>query len=256
MACSTKRSPNADDFMKFKEIKIFNYSFLDGSRDEWLDALRNILSNDKKAFFITANPEIIMEAERNPEYKKILHKAEYLIPDGVGIQWASKRFHQPIDHVIPGIELAEMMLAEANVKGYSIISYGAEPHIQSEFKKRMSKKYPNINWSGSFHGFVTDEEKNQIRDLCIRTQPDVVLVGLGMPLQEQWIASLIDHVDKGIYMGVGGTFDVLSGEVRRAPKLFRLLKIEWIYRVLTHKRGKKKLIDIFRFVVKVLKATD
>lgn len=239
--------------MTFKTANVFHYSFLDGSRDAWADLIRQCLSKHEKAFLITANPEIIMEAERNPTYKGIIRKPEHLVPDGVGIQWASRRVNQPIEHVIPGIELAELMLAEANTNGYSLLSFGAEPQVQAQFKKKMSDKYPNIRWIGSFHGFVTDEQKREIADLCIRTRPDIVLVGLGMPLQEQWIASVIDRVDKGIYMGVGGTFDVLSGEVRRAPKLFRLLKVEWVYRVFTHKRGKKKLMDILRFVVKVLK---
>ncbi|TCI46081.1 WecB/TagA/CpsF family glycosyltransferase [Exiguobacterium sp. SH3S2] len=241
--------------MNFRECRVFDYTFLDGSLDTWLQLLKQKLRNEEKAFVITANPEIIMQAERDLSYKQIVKKTKYLVPDGVGIQWASKRFQQTIQHVIPGVELTELLLREANKNGYSLLSYGARPEVQTKFYETVRDRYPNIRWVGHVHGFINEGEKVQLAKHCAEERPDLVLVGLGMPLQEKWIASVIDEVDKGIYIGVGGTFDVLSGEVKRAPKLFRLLKIEWVYRISTHKRGKKKLKDIVQFVLKVLNVT-
>ncbi|MCT4786979.1 WecB/TagA/CpsF family glycosyltransferase [Exiguobacterium aestuarii] len=241
--------------MNFHESRVLDYTFLDASLDSWLQVMKRKLHDGEKAFIITANPEIVMQAERDPAYKRIVQKTKYLVPDGVGIQWASKRFHQPIRHVIPGIELTEQLLQEADQHGYRLLSYGAKPEVQERFYEVIRKRYPNIQWVGHIHGYIQDDEKQELMERCVKERPDLVLVGLGMPLQEQWIASVIDQVDKGIYIGVGGTFDVLSGQVKRAPKVFRVMKLEWVFRIMTHARGKKKLMDIGQFIFRVLKAS-
>lgn len=201
-----------------------------GSLESYKLHLKENLINQQKTFVVTANPEALMIAERDEEYRKMLldNKTE-IVPDGIGLVKACKKINIPVTERIPGIELAESLLISLNELKKSLYLFGAKQEIIDDMKKMINNKYPGIKLVGTKNGYVKD--KNEVFDEIFELNPDVILVALGMPLQEKLIYKNIHRFNKGIFIGVGGSFDVMSGNKKRAPKFFQKLNIEWLYRI-------------------------
>lgn len=237
--------------MELNTKTVMGYSFVDAPRLLWTTHIQEAMNEGRKTFIVTANPELVLLGKENASYDRCLREATYIAPDGVGVLWAAKRYGTPLTEVLPGIALVEELLAEADRKRSRVFFYGAKPEVQAALQREIASLYPGIDVVGSYHGYAQGEEVEALTEACVALNPDLVLVGLGAPRQEEWIASVFPRVTRGVFIGVGGSFDVLSNTVERAPRLFLALKMEWVYRVFTHPRGRKKLWDIVRFVWKV-----
>ena len=118
--------------------------------------------------------------------------------------------------------------------------------------KRIKSDYPNINIVGYSNGYINDAD-NKITDEIINLEPDYIFVAKGAPLQDEWINKVIQKTDKGLFMGVGGSFDVLAGEVKRAPEIWQKLNLEWLYRIAGDPKRWKRSMALPKFVIEVLK---
>lgn len=203
-----------------------------GSKEEFLMNIFTNINLNKKTFVVTANPETLMIADENPEFKEILLKdSTTIIADGIGIVVAGKFVGIKFKERIPGIEVVESMLSYLNANKKSAYFLGAKEEVINDFVHVVKKDYPNIKICGFKSGYV--EDKDAVFEEIKQASPDCVLVALGIPAQELLIAKHIDDFKKGIFIGVGGTFDCLSGHVKRAPKAFRALHLEWFYRIMS-----------------------
>lgn len=206
------------------------------------------IKNDKKMFIVTANPETLMIAEDNEEFKKcLLDNNTVIVPDGIGVVKGMKMCGYETNGTITGVELSKKILNILNDQKKSIFLFGAKPEVIEKMKEVLAEKYPDVVLSGAVDGYVKD--KQTIFDEIVKAKPDVILVALGIPNQELLIYNNIDRFDKGIFIGVGGTFDVLSGMKKRAPKIFIKLHLEWLYRIV---REPKRLKRFFKSNVKYL----
>ncbi len=205
--------------------KIYN-----GTLENYKSYLENRLIENKKTFVVTANPEAFMIAEKDKEYKKLLmDDVTEIVPDGIGLVKACKKLKVDVTERVPGIELAEGLLVSANKYGKKLYLFGAKQEVIDEMKKYISENFSNINLVGTQNGYVNDKES--VFDDIVKLKPDIVLVALGMPLQEKLIYNNLSKFKKGIFIGVGGSFDVMSGMKKRAPKIFIKLNLEWLYRI-------------------------
>lgn len=196
-----------------------------------LKELEDCLKNNKKKFIITANPETIMLAEKDAETKDMLHNKDVLkVPDGIAVVKACKKIGMEINERITGCDLSVDLLEFANKHKKSLYLFGSKPEVIEKMAEVVKEKYPKIKLLKVQDGYVKDRDK--VRKDIIKQKPDLCLVALGIPHQEKFINSIMDEVNKGIYMGVGGTFDVLSGTKKRAPKIFIKLNLEWLYRIM------------------------
>lgn len=212
------------------------------NKEKILKELEEDLKKENKRFIITANPETIMLAEKDQETKVMLEKKENLkVPDGIAVVKACKKIGMNVKERITGCDLSVDLLEFANKHKKSLYLFGSKPEVIERMAEVVKEKYPKIKLIKAQDGYIKDREK--IKKDIIKQKPDLCLVALGIPHQEKFINSLISEVDKGIYMGVGGTFDVLSGTKKRAPKLFIKLNLEWLYRIMCEPSRLKRFYD-------------
>ncbi|AFS71786.1 MULTISPECIES: WecB/TagA/CpsF family glycosyltransferase [Exiguobacterium] len=231
-------------------IQLFGLPFVNATPSTWYTHIKTLLHNNEKAFLVTANPELVLRSLRDPAYNRILRQATFITPDGIGVTAASKRMGEPLTATLPGIETARELLRTADTLQKRVFLLGGRPEVMKSLIKQLAIRFPDIQFVGTFHGFGKEAEAATALKAA---QADLILVALGAPKQEQWIASVYDQVDHGLFIGVGGAFDVWSGHSKRAPKLFRTLKLEWLYRISSHPRGFEKLKDLLLFVLLVFR---
>lgn len=201
------------------------------SYEEVMKKLKKELKKDKKKFIITANPETLMLVENDEVIKSMMFNKNILkVPDGIAVVKACQKHKMKVKERITGCDLSSSLLEVLNTEKKSVYLFGAKKEVIEALVKVLKDKYPNINILKAQDGYVKDREK--IKKEIIKLQPDLCLVALGIPAQEKFINDIYEKVDKGIFMGVGGTFDVLSGTKKRAPKIFIKTNTEWLYRIL------------------------
>ncbi len=223
------------------------------SANEFHNLVKENMQNNKKMFIVTANPETLMIAENTKDFKNVLlDKGTTIIADGIGIVKGAKILKKNIKETIPGIELCSKLFEYCNELNKSIFLFGAKEEIVNKLSNIIKTDYPNATLLGYENGYVEDKQK--VFDKMAELNPDVVLVALGIPLQEILIFDNLDKFTKGIFVGVGGSFDVLSGFKKRAPKLMRNCHLEWLYRLIKEpKRCKRFFQSNIKYIFKLKK---
>lgn len=221
------------------------------SEESFYEILEKNLSQNKKTFIVTANPETFMMSEKDEEMRKLLLDNDtFLVPDGIGIVKTARMINYDVKERITGIDIANELLKLGNKQKKSIYLFGAKQEVIDSMEKVLKESYPNLNLVGMSNGYEKDKDK--IFEKIVKTKPDIVLVALGIPLQEKLIYKHLDKFDKGIFVGVGGSFDVISGHKKRAPKIFIKLNLEWLYRILKEPKRLKRFYDSnVKFIFKV-----
>lgn len=204
--------------------------------------LEDLLITNKKKFIITVNPEIIMKSYKNIVIKEmLLNDNNILVPDGISIIKKAKQYNINIKERITGVDISSKALEICNKNKKSIYLFGSKKEVLDKLIININQKYPNINIVGFSDGYV--EDKDKIMKEIISLSPDLILIALGVPNQELLINKYIEKAKKGVFIGVGGTFDVLSGCKKRAPKLFIKLNLEWLYRIICEPTRLKRFIQ-------------
>ena len=204
--------------------------------------LKEHLINNEKKFIVTANPETFMKSLNDNDIQKLLSDKEtILVPDGIGVVKAAKMLDIDIKERITGVDISSKALEICNKNKKSIYLFGSKKEVLDKLIININQKYPNINIVGFSDGYV--EDKDKIMQEIISLSPDLILIALGVPNQELLINKYIEKAKKGVFIGVGGTFDVLSGCKKRAPKLFIKLNLEWMYRIICEPTRLKRFIQ-------------
>lgn len=226
------------------------------SSKEYYIKVSKYLDNSVKKFIVTANPETFELARTDGVMREIiLNEDNDVIPDGIAVVKGARKLGYSIEERITGIDTAVEILKLINSKKKSLYLFGSSKEVIEKMVEVINRDYPRIKLLGAVDGFV--ENKDQVFEDIIKASPDVCLVALGIPRQEYLINKYISRAKKGIYMGVGGTFDVLSGIKKRAPQVFIKLNLEWLYRIMREpsrlKRFYKSNIKFMREVSKEAK---
>ena len=235
-----------------KYVDILGIDFLNKGFNEVIDFLTERIHKNEKTFVVTANPEIVMYARENQEYKKIVQTADFVVPDGSGIILAAKILNEPLQERVTGYDLMIRLLELANQNQWRIYLLGGQEEINQKAVANIRKQFPNAVLAGSHNGFFNWEE-NTIQEEIQFTEPDIVFVCLGFPRQEKWIAENLVHFSKGIFIGVGGSIDVIAGEVKRAPEVWQKMNLEWFYRLMLQPSRWRRMLALPRFLIQILK---
>ncbi len=184
----------------------------------------------EKTFVVTANPETFMHGKNNEQFHTLLCDSETVItPDGIGVlkaaEWAGLN---PTERVT-GVETTCELLRFGGEQKLSAYFYGAKPEVLEKLAEAIRTDYPGLNIVGLKDGYTNNDDE-VFADIKEK-QPDMVFVALGIPRQEILIYKHLPDFKKGIFMGIGGSLDVLSGTKKRAPELFIKLNCEWLYRI-------------------------
>ena len=213
------------------------------------DAIDYIVNNHGQ--IVTINPEMIESANKDNRFKTIINNAEMVVPDGIGIQLGLRILGKQVKR-IPGIDLGKALLIQANSLNKSVAFVGAKPEVVENAVKNIKSELPNLNIVYFHDGYFSDSS-DIIRELQEK-QPDFVLVALGSPKQEFFISELKAVLPNAVMIGLGGSFDVWAGMVKRAPKIFQKFGMEWLYRTISQPERIKRIFPALPiFMLKVVK---
>ncbi|MEC4812209.1 MAG: WecB/TagA/CpsF family glycosyltransferase [Scytonema sp. PMC 1069.18] len=204
---------------------------------------------------VTLNAEMTMQAERNLSLAEIIRSAELVIPDGAGVVLYLRLLLQQNIRRIPGIELAETLLQELGRQGSTgakVFFYGGAPGVAAKASEFWTSQFPGLEVVGTQCGFLLKEEEEQLWQTLAQIQPQVILVGLGVPRQELWIAQNRHLCPHAIWIGVGGSFDVWSGTKNRAPGWLANNNLEWLYRLYKEPWRWRRMLALPEFALKAL----
>lgn len=220
---------------------------------EAVERVMEFLSDGGQHIICTPNPEIVMEAQTDKQLMEILKASDLVIPDGIGVVWASKYSEIKIKERVPGFDLTQNVFEKIKDTDYKVYFFGGAPGIASTAAKKTMNKYKGLNIVGTRNGYFNKDDEKQIIEEIKKSGADILLVGLGAPKQEKWIYDHITFTGAKVCIGVGGSFDVMSGNVKRAPKIFCKLGLEWFYRLITQPTRIKRMMRLPKFAIKVLK---
>lgn len=203
-----------------------------------LDFVKTSLDNGENIQIVTINPEMIEAAKQNLEFTNVLKYAELVVPDGVGIKIALK-FKGINQEQIRGVDFAQSLIELSVKNGYKLALVGAKPEINKKLVEVLSEKYPDLNIVYAHDGYFKNED--EIIEDIKKSGANLVFTALGAPKQEFFNAKLKSITQGVASIGLGGTFDVLSGSVSLAPPIFRKLGLEWLYRTLKQPERIKRI---------------
>lgn len=232
-------------------VKIENVDFHNYNLTEFIDLFLERIHHQEKTFIVTANPEIVVFANKEKKYLETLKKADFITPDGSGIVIASKILKQPLKERVAGFDLMAKLLEIAEQNQLKVYLLGAKESTLEKAYQNILRKHPKLQIVGKHHGYF-DIEDESIAEEIVRLNPDLVFVALGFPKQEYWIERYFNRFEKGLFMGVGGSFDIWAGEAKRAPEIWIKLNLEWLYRLIKQPTRLKRMIVLPIFLIKVL----
>jgi len=199
---------------------------------------------------VTLNAEMTMAARADAALGAAIEAAQLVIPDGAGVVWALRRQGLRVRRS-PGIELARRLLEHAAAHGWRVALVGASPAVMEALQERLRRELPGLEPVLALHGYQSPEAWPGLEQQLLALNPDLVLVALGVPRQETWTQRL--HSGRpGLWMGVGGSFDVWAGAKKRAPAWMGALQIEWLYRLLQEPSRWRRMLSLPRFAWAVL----
>lgn len=233
----------------FTKMKVLDVRIDNLSRSEILEKIESFLGDSKFHQIATINPEFILEAQKDEEFKNILNSCDLNVADGVGIWFAFLRFGKLLKSRIAGADLMQDILKMADEKNLSVFLAVNKNGLSSyeEIKNILSKEYSNIKFSGAdldFSNFYQYETRD--------TKYEILLCNFGAPYQEKFINSVKNDI-LGIAMGVGGSFDYITGKTKRAPKIMRIFGLEWLCRLILQPQRRKRIWNaVIIFPIKIL----
>ncbi len=220
------------------------------------EALRQIgqfIASGTPHQIVTANAEIIYQASKNEKMKNVINAAQMVTADGSGVVWASRQLGQPLAQRVTGIDLVNSICEQSAKDKWKIYILGSAPGVADTAANNIRDRFPGCNIVGTHHGYFNEQEEAQIIAELEQLQPDVLFVALGAPKQEYWIADHIQQLNIPVAMGIGGSMDVLSGNVKRAPKWMQKMSLEWLYRLLIQPTRFKRVLALPKFMLAVKK---
>ena len=235
---------------KQSEILGFNVDIF--SLEEALEYIEEFIKESKAAQVVTINPEIIQMARKNADLKHTLNSAELVVPDGAGIKLGFKLVHKLEIEQVPGIEISKKLIEICAKNGYEVGFIGAEESVLQAAVENLTKEFPALKIVFQKNGYFSEKEEDEIIDKLISTPVKVLFVALGVPKQEIFIEKFKEKSKTAVGVGVGGSFDVWAGKVKRAPLFFRKHQCEWLYRVCTQPSRLKRIfpaLPLFLFMV-------
>ena len=231
-------------------VDILGVGFDDISSAQAVGKACEIIDGGGKAYIVTPNPEVVWMARRDEALRGVLNNAGLVLADGTGIVLAARIFGTPLRERIPGIDFATSLLMKLSRSSGSVFLFGAKPGVAEEAGRKLVEAYPGLVISGTADGYFTDDEP--IIEYINNVSPDLLLVCLGAPKQELWMAANHERLNVRLSAGLGGSLDIFAGAVKRAPTFFRKLGLEWFYRLVREPRRIKRMIKLPLFVFVVI----
>lgn len=242
------------------DIKILGVRINNVDMDETMNKIGGFFASDELNYIYTPNPEIVMRAGRDEEFKKIINSASLNLCDGIGLIIASKLKKKPLKSRVTGYDTSIKILELMNEKGLSLFLLGAKPGIAEKAIERINHDYSNIviagynngYFNGSHNGHASCDEEEALIKKINDSKADAIFVGMGAGYQEKFIYYNKDKLKTKLAIANGGVIDVLAGNVKIAPTFIRKIGMEWLYRLIKEPKRFKRQLDIPKFLMKII----
>ncbi len=210
-----------------------------------------MLAGDKPCSVMAVNPEKVVRATRDPLLLDRLRRADLLIPDGIGIVFAARLLGLGSFERVPGSELMPRLCERAAAAGQRVFLFGGTPDVNRQTLTVLQRRFPEIRIVGACHGYLREEDMPGLVAAINASGADLLFVALGSPKQEAWIDRYLPALNVKVCQGVGGTFDVIAGRVKRAPASVRRIHLEWLYRLAAQptRIGRQAALPLFAWHV-------
>lgn len=201
----------------------------------------------------TVNPEFVMAAQDDPDFRRVLHAADLCIPDGVGLLFAARRWGQSLPERVPGSELVGHLAELAAVRGWPLFLLGAAPGVAEQAARLLAERYPGLVVAGTFAGSPAIEENDDIVRRINESGAALLFVAYGAPKQDKWIDRNRNALPAvRVAIGVGGSLDFITGRAVRAPRWVQRLGLEWLHRLIREPWRWRRMLALPRFAWRVI----
>ncbi len=237
--------------MDFQKADILGVKVASLTMEQAVKTAEELMQSKSPRLIATANAEMIMRATQDDELKEILNTADLVVPDGAGTVWASNYLGVKMPERVAGFDLVHALFADAPAKKYRIFFFGSAPGVAQKAKAKAEADFPGIQIVGVRNGFFTADDEAEIIAQIKAAKPDLLLAALGVPKQEKWLKQHMNEIGCPLNIGVGGTFDVMAGVMKRAPLWMQKAKLEWLFRGMLQPKRIGRLMALPRFVMAV-----
>ncbi|WP_027398789.1 WecB/TagA/CpsF family glycosyltransferase [Anaerovorax odorimutans] len=253
---------------KSKRVKILSVPVDMVNADEAMEIFKELMEEQEcseSSLIVTPNSEIIVNAAKDKELKELIESAQLIIPDGIGIVYASKIMGIPLKERVTGIDFLEQIIAYLEKTGQSIYFLGSKPAIEAKEEGQEArasvaemaaleilKKYPDLKIAGTHHGYFKESEESDVVEKINNSGADFLCVALGSPKQEKFVNKYKDRLNVKAAIGVGGSLDVWAGTLKRAPEFYQKNGLEWLYRLIQEPSRYKRMMALPLFMIKVI----
>lgn len=235
----------------FKVVKILGVRVDKVTKSQALEEFRRLLDGDRCELIVTPNAEIVEKASKTPQLKCIINEEAALVtPDGVGLIYASKLKGDPIEEKVAGIDFARSAIELCAQLGRSVYLLGSKPGVAEAAAANLEKEIPGLKIAGFRDGYFKDEEEAAIVEEINESGADFLCVALGSPKQEYFVIRHRDSLKVKAAAGLGGSLDIWSGQLNRAPAFYIDHGLEWLYRMIQEPRRLKRLPALPVFLIK------
>lgn len=222
------------------------------TRQSAIEAATILLERGATGTVVAVNPEKVMKARRDAELRRFLAESALLLPDGIGVVWAARFLYGVRLERVPGADFMPVLCELAERDGYRVFLFGGRPETVELASRELKRRFPRLNLAGYQDGYLDAVRVHELVDLIAQLKVDILFVALGSPKQEEWMRQHLRDTGVKLCQGVGGTFDVLAGRVKRAPGFWVKLNLEWAYRLISEPSRIKRQIALPVFAWKVL----
>ncbi len=226
---------------------VLGVGFDDVTMEEAVERALELISGGRSDYVVTPNPEIVWLCRKDPGLKDIISQAALVLPDGIGVIYGAKILKRPLKEQVAGTDFAEKLMERMSKTGKSVFFLGAKPGVAELAAKKLASKYPGLVFAGTADGYFKDDRPVIAQINAVK--PDFLLVCLGAPKQERWMAANREELNIGIMAGLGGSLDVFAGTVKRAPLKWRERHLEWLYRLLKEPRRITRMMKLPLFLI-------
>lgn len=237
-----------------KTIRVLGVPISKVTMSEATQSIRDYVHSDSFHSVITPNPEIVMLATKDDVFHQIIEEADLVVPDGIGVVIASRlKKGDKLTERVAGYDLVQNTMKEAVEQGYKYYFLGSKPGVSEKAAEKMREAYPGIEIVGTRDGYFKPEDEERILQDINESGANILLVALGAPRQEKWMVQHRHQMPQiKVAIGVGGSLDVMSGSVKRAPLAFQKLGLEWFYRLLKEPSRFIRMLVLPKFLLKVI----
>lgn len=240
----------------YPTVSLYGVPFSKMNMQETVDYLVRAVESRRTHRIVTGNPIMLMAGLENAAFHSALKTADLVVPDGTGVVWAANRLGQPVQERVAGFDLMHELLREGDVRGWKVYLLGTTKDVIAAARDNLQRQFPGVRFVGCRDGYFTEQEDGAVVAAIREAAPDLLFVARSLMTQEPWLAKYQDVLRVPVMMGVGGSFDVVAGKLKRAPLLFRKLGLEWFYRLLQQPSRFGRMMVLPRFALKVMKDGD